>query len=480
MTQNKSTDDWNTFFDNIEKYISKDGKLPEPWYGPDDMYAPIFPDEDKMPDAYSILIVGERGSGKEFVAKRIAKMWDNKGLQPKCSVNCATIIPNLACSELFGCVEGSHSKAEKSTTGLFGQYETENIFYLDELHRLPVDAQGALLRLIEYREYKQVGTQAITLKKEKRPHIIAAVQPHALNNEELLLPDLEDRFVCTVKVPLLNQCPFSIPRLFAIFLYDTYKNVFYWKYKVNKIIDIQDDEVKSVREAFKKLKFPEIDLWKLMAYTWPSNIRELKNETVQTKINDKNIIEISLFSRMNYDRKKEFNYSFQQMFGIYEKTKGGFELKNVAKEKFVYEHEGIKFIKPLSKDSVNYKTYNTKKKLTLLDLWNYKPFDQQRSLSENKVRLFYNAFHVLSNYNSLKSKLDQERELIDQALISAKKKIYETRATKMQEKSKVPKKPNSFKKLNKIHRKLGTIKKVAEYFQVSQNTIYTWKKELRT
>ncbi len=474
MTQ----DNWETFFSEIGKYIPEDGRLPEPWYGPDDMYAPILPDKERIPDIYSILIVGERGSGKEFVAKRIAKMWNYNGLQPQCSINCATIVPNLACSELFGHVKGSSTGAIKDTKGLFGQYEKENVFYLDELHRLPIDAQGALLRLIEYREYKQVGTQAITLKKEKKPHIIAAVQPHVLNNEELLLPDLKDRFVCTVKVPLLNRCPFSIPRLFAIFLYDTYKNVFYRKHNLAEDENIQDSDIKKVHNELQKLEFPEIDLWKLMAYDWPGNIRELKHEASQTK-NNNSIIETTLFSRMGYDQKKAFDYSFQQKFGVYEKGKGGFTVDNKEKEKFINEHEGIKFIKPLSKDSIDYKTYTTKNKLTLLDLWNYETFEQQRLLSKSNVKLLCNVSYTLSNYNSLKSKLDQERELIDQALISAKKKIYETRTTKMLGKTKAQKKPNSLEELEKKYSQLATIKKVAKYYEVSENTIYNWKRKFK-
>ena len=194
MTQNKSTDDWNTFFHKIEDYIPKEGELPEPWYGPDDMYKPILPDKDKMPDINSILIVGERGSGKEFVAKRIANMWDIKGLQTECCINCATIVPTLACGELFGHVQGSFTGANKETDGFFGQYAKEHIYFLDELHRLPVDAQGALLRLVEYHEYKKVGTKGHRLDKKDWPRVIAAVQPHALDNEELLLPDLKHIF----------------------------------------------------------------------------------------------------------------------------------------------------------------------------------------------------------------------------------------------------------------------------------------------
>ena len=441
------------------------------------MYAPKLPDKNKMPDIYAILIVGERGSGKEFVAKRIAKMWHDNGLQTKCSINCATIVPELACSELFGHVRGAFTGAIHKTAGLFGQYKKEKIFFLDELHRLPVDAQGALLRLVEYHEYKKVGKDAEKLNKKNWPRIIAAVQPKALNDDEVLLPDLEDRFVYTVKVPSLSYCPFLIPRLFAIFLYDTYKNVFYRKYNLKKNKNIQDIEAKSVREAFKRLKFPEIDLWNLMAYAWPSNIRELKHEALQTRINNKNIIEMTLFYRISSDRNKAFKRSFELMFGVFGKTKNRFKVNKRTFKNNNYEREGIKFINPLPKEPAYYKTYETNKKLTLLDLWNYKTFKEQYKTNKNVPLMFASAGLFALVEDDYSEQYNRESKLIDEALISAKRKLYEKQAFEMLSNPKEPQKPNSLKKLEQLHKNFGTWEKVAEHFEVAKNTVYVWKRK---
>lgn len=452
-----NSDNWDVFFANVNKYLPAKVKLSKPWYGPNDMYAPILPDGDKMAYIYTILISGEQGSGKELTARMIAELWGDK-LETTCIINCATIEPTLARSELFGHVKGAFSGATKDKDGLFGQYTTEKVFFLDELHRLSIDAQGALLRLIEYNEFKKVGDNAITLQDSERPKIIAAVQPKYLSNEDYLLSDLRNRFVFTVKIKPLRECPFSIPRLLSVYIYQTYSKIFSDKLCENK-----------VKEEIKKLKFPEIDLWQFMAYRWPGNIRELKNEAFKTKINDKNIVETTLFGKMEYEEKRMLDYSFRHMFAKVRKTKSGFELKNKAKEPRVESHQKIKFIKPIVKDSVNYDKYNTKKFLTLLDLWNYKPFNK---------KLLFDANNALLFYENQKSKLKYERSLIDRAIEASKFEEYKKRATDNLTEQKSPKKPSTIDELTQVYKKLCNWNKVAKFYKVAPNTIYTWRKKL--
>jgi len=87
--------------------------------------------------------------------------------------------------------------------------------------------------------------------------------------------------------------------------------------------------------------------------------------------------------------------------------------------------------------------------------------------------------YIYSEYKSNKSKLEQERKLIDQAILASKKKIYEKRATKMLVNPKTPEKPNSLEELQQIYIKLGTIEKVAKYFGVVENTIFDWKRKFK-
>ena len=104
-----------------------------------------------------ILIIGERGTGKELIAQRLhylSRRWD----QPLISLNCSTLSEGLIDSELFGHESGSFTGSKGRHQGRFERAEGGTLF-LDELATTPLAVQEKLLRVIEYGQYERVGGQ---------------------------------------------------------------------------------------------------------------------------------------------------------------------------------------------------------------------------------------------------------------------------------------------------------------------------------
>lgn len=102
-----------------------------------------------------VLIIGERGTGKELIARRLhylSKRWD----KPLININCATLSEGVVDSELFGHEAGSFTGAKGRHQGRFERAEGGTLF-LDELATAPLFVQEKLLRVIEYGEYERVG-----------------------------------------------------------------------------------------------------------------------------------------------------------------------------------------------------------------------------------------------------------------------------------------------------------------------------------
>lgn len=106
-----------------------------------------------------VLILGERGTGKELIAKRLhylSPRWD----APLITLNCAALSEGLIDSELFGHEAGSFSGAKGRHKGRFERAETGTLF-LDEIATSPLGVQEKLLRVIEYGEYERVGGNSV-------------------------------------------------------------------------------------------------------------------------------------------------------------------------------------------------------------------------------------------------------------------------------------------------------------------------------
>src|SRR6202049_1645803 len=109
--------------------------------------------------AYSnhpVLILGESGTGKEIVARSIHFSGPFRE-KPFIPVDCGSLVPTLIESELFGYVKGAFTGATQSKEGLLAIAEGGTVF-LDEVGELPVDLQAKLLRAIQEKEIRQVGS----------------------------------------------------------------------------------------------------------------------------------------------------------------------------------------------------------------------------------------------------------------------------------------------------------------------------------
>ena len=105
---------------------------------------------------YPVLILGESGTGKELVARSIHFSGPRKN-KPFAPVDCSSLVPTLIESELFGYVKGAFTGAQHTKQGLF-EAAGEGTLFLDEIGDLPIDLQAKLLRALQEREIKPVGS----------------------------------------------------------------------------------------------------------------------------------------------------------------------------------------------------------------------------------------------------------------------------------------------------------------------------------
>ncbi len=200
-----------------------------------------------------VLIIGERGTGKELAAKRIHYL-SNRWNEPLVTLNCAALSPTLIATELFGHEAGAYTGAVRRQTGRFETADKGTLF-LDEIGAIPMEAQEKILRVVEYGFFERVGSSH-PIQVDAR--IIAATHADlpALVKHGHFKPDLLDRLSFDVLfLPPLRQRKEDIMLLANHF---------------------------AARMAFElgKSEIPQFDLQatqSLESYNWPGNIRELKN-----------------------------------------------------------------------------------------------------------------------------------------------------------------------------------------------------------
>lgn len=200
-----------------------------------------------------VLIIGERGTGKELIAHRLhylSKRWQG----PFISLNCAALSDTLLDSELFGHEAGAFTGAQKRHLGRFERADGGTLF-LDELANAPMLVQEKLLRVIEYGQLERVGgTQPLTVDVR----LVCATNENlpAMAREGKFRADLLDRLAFDViNLPPLRERRQDIMLLannFAIQMCSELERPFFPGF-TDKSIEI------------------------LMNYSWPGNIRELKN-----------------------------------------------------------------------------------------------------------------------------------------------------------------------------------------------------------
>jgi DNA-binding NtrC family response regulator len=200
---------------------------------------------------YPVLILGESGTGKELVARSIHFLGSRRN-KPFVPVDCSTLVPTLIESELFGYVKGAFTGAVQSKMGLMESAGSGTLF-LDEIGDLPVDMQAKLLRALQEKEVKPVGsTDRIPISTR----IIAATN-HDLETkvrQGQFRQDLYFRLnVVQIKLPPLRERKSDIPLL------------------VNAFLEKFSDANNSIRTI------SEEAMARLLAYDWPGNVRELEN-----------------------------------------------------------------------------------------------------------------------------------------------------------------------------------------------------------
>ena len=204
------------------------------------------------PTDSTVLLYGESGTGKELFARAIHAHSQRAGRQ-FVAVDCSTLSPSLLESELFGHVKGAFTGAIQDKAGIFEVAHGATLF-LDDVANLSIEIQGKLLRVLEMREYKPVGTSNI---KKTNIRIIAATNKDlkAMVDEENFREDLFYRLnVFPVFLPPLRERKDDIPKVAYHFL-----RLF-------------------CRKTGKKIEgFSDDALEMLMNYEWPGNVRQLKN-----------------------------------------------------------------------------------------------------------------------------------------------------------------------------------------------------------
>ena len=202
----------------------------------------------------TVLIVGESGTGKEMFAQGIHLASKRKN-GPFVAINCGALPANLIESELFGYEEGAFTGAsKKGKMGLFTEAHGGTIF-LDEIGELPIELQARLLRVIQEREVRPVGSNRI---------IPIDVRIIAATNKDLL-EEIENRNFRSDLYYRLNILNISVPALVErkgdiAIIFKHFSNIMLSKFN-------------------KKLKVSEKAINKLEQYNWPGNIRELENIT---------------------------------------------------------------------------------------------------------------------------------------------------------------------------------------------------------
>lgn len=200
-----------------------------------------------------VLIIGERGTGKELIAQRLhylSKRWD----QPLISLNCAALSEGLIDSELFGHEQGAFTGSKGRHQGRFERAENGTLF-LDELATAPQMVQEKLLRVIEYGHYERVGGQ--------KP-LTANVRLICATNADLPTMAKDGHF----RADLLDRLAFDViylPPLRAR--------------QQDILLLAQYYAIKMCRELGLSYfaGFTEHAESALLDYDWPGNVRELKN-----------------------------------------------------------------------------------------------------------------------------------------------------------------------------------------------------------
>ncbi|MCI0342806.1 MAG: sigma 54-interacting transcriptional regulator [Planctomycetales bacterium] len=200
-----------------------------------------------------VLIVGERGTGKEMIAATM-HFGGPRAEGPFVTVNCAAFQGTLLEAELFGHEKGAFTGAEKRKAGRFELADGGTLF-LDEIGNMSRDFQEKILRVVEYREFERLaGTESVRVDVR----VIAGTNVDLTERVRKgdFRADLYDRLAFAVlRVPPLRERPEDIPALVAHFVSEICREVPWLRART----------------------FSAEALARLQAHAWPGNVRELRN-----------------------------------------------------------------------------------------------------------------------------------------------------------------------------------------------------------
>ena len=204
------------------------------------------------PTDMSVLVTGASGTGKEYIARRIHEQ-SNRSKAPFVAVDCGAIPKELAASEFFGHVKGSFTGAIENKTGAFVAAQGGTIF-LDEIGNLTYEVQVQLLRALQARKVKPIGSNQeiainVRLISATNENLRQAIEKgdfredlyHRINEFTIRIPDLKER-----KEDLL---------LFA-----------------NHFLDLANSELRK-----DIIGFDNDTMQLFQSYSWPGNLRQMKN-----------------------------------------------------------------------------------------------------------------------------------------------------------------------------------------------------------
>lgn len=204
------------------------------------------------PTDMSVLVTGASGTGKEYIARRIHEQ-SNRSKAPFVAVDCGAIPKELAASEFFGHVKGSFTGAIENKTGAFVAAQGGTIF-LDEIGNLTYEVQIQLLRALQERKVKPIGSNQeiainVRLISATNENLRQAIEKgdfredlyHRINEFTIRIPDLKER-----KEDLL---------LFA-----------------NHFLDLANSELQK-----DIIGFDNDTMQLFQSYSWPGNLRQMKN-----------------------------------------------------------------------------------------------------------------------------------------------------------------------------------------------------------
>lgn len=196
-----------------------------------------------------VLILGERGTGKQVGADAIWRLHHREGDTELQIFDCGTLPENLIESELFGHKKGAFTDAKEDKPGLLTECK-DRMLFLDEIGNLPMRGQQALLRYLQFGEVRQVGSN-VAVKTQTQ--IIAATNKN-IDDSSLFAQDLKDRFHETIVLPSLRSRKEDIPLLSDHFL-----------------------RIYSKKQGLRiPLTLHKEVIGKLQEHDWPGNVRELE------------------------------------------------------------------------------------------------------------------------------------------------------------------------------------------------------------